>query len=394
MKKSLSNVIISVLLSVILLNASCGGKSEDPAPNTPGGGSGSQVPAVNSANYNGGMIVVDATDADGTVAQVEFINNGVVVATDNTAPFEFNTSGLATGTYNTFQVKATDNAGKSTTYNVSPFTITGNPAPYVTATYANGELSISATDDGTIAKVEVLNGTTLLSTFTQSPYTYSVSNLSAGKYTYTITATDNSGGVSTTTVNVTIISGIPTFTASAVTTNGSSLVDITNLITDPENDPITISSATSAGATISQINGKTFVVNAKTSPVVVSLTISDGTNTITKDITVSLSPKEVTTNIMSGYIRLFSQSSPSGLRFSSNVTPSTSGTVSTGVYSTNFWGVNGCTSGTWVINDDGTLTIRNSCNNGTNYYTVEIVDSIVLKLTNINNPSYAWGGII
>jgi hypothetical protein len=221
------------LVSSLVLTTSCKkDKSEDPVPAVPntGGGTGggnttNQAPIINTATYNGSnMITVDASDNDGTVSQVEFIDGGNVVATDYSAPFEFNTSNLSSGTYNNFQVKATDDKGATTTVSVPSFNITGN------------------------------------------------------------------------------------------------------------------------------------------------------------------TPKDITTAIMNKYVGRPLDSNPSGLYFKSN------GTVSTGVNNVNFWG-GSCTSGTWVVNSDGTMTISNSCNNGTNDYTVEIVSSSgALKLTNINNTSYVWGG--
>ncbi len=55
-------------------------------------------------------------------------------------------------------------------------------------------LSASASDsDGTIAKVEFYNGTTLLGTDTAAPYTYTWSSVAAGTYTLKAIAYDNSG---------------------------------------------------------------------------------------------------------------------------------------------------------------------------------------------------------
>ncbi|MBN7803735.1 hypothetical protein J0A67_22975, partial [Algoriphagus aestuariicola] len=53
----------------------------------------------------------------------------------------------------------------------------------------------AADSDGTVAKVEFYNGTSLLSTDTSAPYSYSWSNVSAGEYSITAKATDNKGAV-------------------------------------------------------------------------------------------------------------------------------------------------------------------------------------------------------
>lgn len=51
--------------------------------------------------------------------------------------------------------------------------------------------------DGTVSKVEFYTGTSLLGSYTSSPYTYKFSNLSAGNYTLIAKAYDNNGGMTT-----------------------------------------------------------------------------------------------------------------------------------------------------------------------------------------------------
>jgi hypothetical protein len=58
-------------------------------------------------------ISADASDADGSVAQVDFYNGATLLATDTTAPYSFQWSGVAVGSY-TLAAKATDNLGAST----------------------------------------------------------------------------------------------------------------------------------------------------------------------------------------------------------------------------------------------------------------------------------------
>ncbi len=63
---------------------------------------------------------------------------------------------------------------------------------------ANVTLTATAADsDGTIAKVEFLNGNSLVGTVTASPYTMTWSNVAAGSYTLTARATDNNGAQTT-----------------------------------------------------------------------------------------------------------------------------------------------------------------------------------------------------
>lgn len=71
-------------------------------------------------------VVAEATDANGTVAQVEFLRNGVVVGTDNLAPFELTETGLAAGLYN-YAARATDNDGGVGTSAVKAITVAFDP---------------------------------------------------------------------------------------------------------------------------------------------------------------------------------------------------------------------------------------------------------------------------
>ena len=59
-------------------------------------------------------IGVQATDADGSVASVQLLTNGVAGVTDSAAPFSFSLSNLAQGTY-TLRARATDNQALSAT---------------------------------------------------------------------------------------------------------------------------------------------------------------------------------------------------------------------------------------------------------------------------------------
>ena len=81
-------------------------------------------------------------------------------------------------------------------------TLPANKAVYTAP--ATVTINVTAADaDGTIAKVDFYNGTTLLGSSTTSPYTYSWTNVVAGTDTIKAIATDNKGA--TTTSNAVII---------------------------------------------------------------------------------------------------------------------------------------------------------------------------------------------
>jgi hypothetical protein len=97
----------------------------------------------------------------------------------------------------------------------------GNVAPTVSITSptngasytapANISITAGASDtDGTISKVELFNGATLVGTRSSPPYDFAWNNVAAGSYALTAKATDNAGAVTTSSaVNVTVVSTAP-----------------------------------------------------------------------------------------------------------------------------------------------------------------------------------------
>jgi chitinase len=94
--------------------------------------------------------------------------------------------------------------------NIAPVVTLTAPAPGA-AFSAPATVTISATAsdaDGTISKVDFYNGTTLLSEVSAAPYIYTWSNVTAGAYSITAKATDNSGAAATSTaVSITVVGG-------------------------------------------------------------------------------------------------------------------------------------------------------------------------------------------
>lgn len=83
-------------------------------------------------------------------------------------------------------------------------------APGPVATVPAGDIAITAAasdPDGTVAKVEFLNGATLLHIATTPPYAYTWPAVPAGCYTVTVRATDNLGGTADATVDLTVGAG-------------------------------------------------------------------------------------------------------------------------------------------------------------------------------------------
>ena len=152
-------------------------------------------------------INVTAADTDGTISKVEFYNGNTLLGTDIASPYIFTWNNVPAGNYS-ITAKATDNGSLVTTSAAATITVLQNIPPVVTITSPAASkkytapatifLSASATDeDGTIRKVQFYNGTTLLQTENYAPYTYSWTNVAAGTYTITATATDDEGAVTT-----------------------------------------------------------------------------------------------------------------------------------------------------------------------------------------------------
>jgi Bacterial Ig domain/Glucodextranase, domain B len=161
-------------------------------------------------------ISASASDGDGTVTKVEFFQGATSVGVATSAPYTITWTNVASGTY-TLTAKATDNLGASTTSSAISIavgaahrpllTVLTSPAPCtVHDAPASMVLAADAIDpDGSVAKVEFLQGTTLLGTVTATPYLSTWSNVPAGVYTLTARATNGRGAVATSTpVTVTV----------------------------------------------------------------------------------------------------------------------------------------------------------------------------------------------
>jgi chitinase len=68
-------------------------------------------------------LTASASDADGSIAKVEFYNGATLLSTVTAAPYTYTWSNVAAGSY-TVTAKATDNSGASTTSSAVSFTVT------------------------------------------------------------------------------------------------------------------------------------------------------------------------------------------------------------------------------------------------------------------------------
>jgi hypothetical protein len=193
-----------------------------------------QLPTVsitspaNNATYTAPVniiITADASDTDGTINKVEFYNGTTLLGTNATAPYTYSWTNVTAGSY-TITAKAYDNTNSATTSSAITIQVNApvNQPPVVHVTVssnnavapANIVITANATDNGVINKVEFYNGTTLLSTVTNAPYTYTWTNVGTGTYSITAKVYDNANASTTSdAVVVSVDSKVPTSLTSA-----------------------------------------------------------------------------------------------------------------------------------------------------------------------------------
>lgn len=229
-------------------------------------------------------LAASASSQIGSIAKVEFYaNNGAantLVGTATTAAngsFSFTWGNVPYGSYS-LTAKAIDNYGFSST--TAPISVISNQPPTVsligpaanTVSVAPGSFTLSANAsdvDGTIAKVEFYatdanNTRTLVGTATTAPYSYTWSNVAAGKYSLTAVATDNYGATTTSTA-VPAVSDVPPAVSLTAPAAGSTVMA-----------PATLNLAASATSQVGSIAKVDFYANSGTANTLVG-TATTGT---------------------------------------------------------------------------------------------------------------------
>jgi len=188
-------------------------------------GAPNSLPAVsftsptNGASFITGSSIsleANATDADGTITQVEFKVDGVSVGVDATAPYTASYTGVI-GT-RTLTATATDDQGGVTTATIT-ITVSANPAPTCTITApTNGaslitgdvvSITANATDNGSVTQVEFFVDGVSIGTDATSPYAASWTAV-LGSHSITAVATDDQAATTTSTaVGVSVLNNVP-----------------------------------------------------------------------------------------------------------------------------------------------------------------------------------------
>ena len=163
------------------------------------------------------VLTAAASDTDGTIANVDLFQGSQLLKADTTNPYSVSVTINTAGTYQ-FTAVATDSDGASTTSSPVSVVVTApanqpatvaltSPAAGTTFTApASVTIGASASDtDGTVARVDFYQGSTLIGSDTTSPYGMTWGSVAAGSYQLTAVARDNAGATSTSTaVSVTV----------------------------------------------------------------------------------------------------------------------------------------------------------------------------------------------
>jgi hypothetical protein len=260
--------------------AACGGGSSEPtAPANQAPTVTLDSPAANTNFFSTDTvhITATATDADGTVAKVEFLADGAKIGEDTSAPFEFDWVNPPVGPHK-LTVRAIDNSGAGTLSAERAISSAQNQVPAVSMTApannfkANAPtavlLTANASDsDGTVAKVEffrinpaapVYDATTLVgqanAVGTPPSYQLTTAPLTAGTYHFAARATDNKGETANSGSVQVIINALPTVNITAPTA-GASIIPGTNYTLR--------ATASDADGSISKVE---FFLNGSTTP--------------------------------------------------------------------------------------------------------------------------------
>jgi uncharacterized delta-60 repeat protein len=214
-------------------------------------------------------IDVDASDNDGSVTRVDFYAGNRLLVSDTEPPFEISWEQVPPGNY-VLTADAIDNLGATSTSAAVNIVVTNTPPLVAITQPASGStlrapasvvVSADASDtDGTIARVEVYAGTTLVGSVSAPPFEVTWNVTAPGSYSLSAVAIDNLGASArSASVDVTVAPPLPPATPSSltVTTISVSRIDL-NWIDNAANE---------SGFTIERSkNGKPFKEIARVGP--------------------------------------------------------------------------------------------------------------------------------
>ncbi len=150
------------------------------------------------------IFAANASDPDGFVVRVDFLEDDHLLATITNAPFTFVWARVPAGTYN-LSARAVDNQGDTNTSPLTVLNVDAYPAielidPAGGSRFSTEQqiaLSAAVTDsDGSVTRVEFFDGPQFLGETLAEPYILKVSNLPPGEHALFARATDDHGASS------------------------------------------------------------------------------------------------------------------------------------------------------------------------------------------------------
>ncbi len=147
-------------------------------------------------------IMVEATDSDGDIVKVDFYNNDSLLGSDTTSPYSIIWRGVPVGDY-TLTARATDNNDALSTSDPIAIYVTNEKPTASISAPKNNDIFIQPVDitiivnandnDGSITTVEFYANNKLIGLDKSSPYSYTWTNVPAGKHSLKVRVIDNDG---------------------------------------------------------------------------------------------------------------------------------------------------------------------------------------------------------
>jgi hypothetical protein len=187
-------------------------------------------PANNSIFQSNGNLILLARvgDTDDAISKVVFLQNGEKIGEDSSTPYSLSVSNLQPGPY-FFAVQAFDTRGGSSVsipvavlVNAVPVLVISGPANGSTFPInATINFTVNATDpDGTVKKVDFFINNAKVGTDSIAPYQYEYTSSFFGNYSFIARATDDLGGIATSSTLNFVVNAAP-FVAFSSPTSGA-----------------------------------------------------------------------------------------------------------------------------------------------------------------------------
>jgi len=226
-----------------------------------------------------------ASDSDGRVVSVQFMDSLVSLGVVSNAPYSI-TATLSSGIHSISAI-AKDDQGASTRSQVVTITVGQTNAPPAVAITSptNGaafpagatiRIQANASDsDGSVSQVEFFDGATSLGAITASPFNLNAT-LASGSHMLTAVATDNQGATnSSAMIMITVASNILPTVSIASPTNNTSFIS-------PASVNVQINASDSDGSIMEVVlfNASNAIATLPDAPFVTNATLFAGTNTL------------------------------------------------------------------------------------------------------------------